>query len=210
LLLHSSIYIYLAVFAFKGIDYYNSPLVRTAEKEREIAPLRFFPKTFYGLIEKTLSFPDAHIMEFKGEKVRAFQDAGEKRAGVQKRKIACEALDGDLALAKMKYQHGIVPIWITFWVSGKVLFRVYRDGRFILKEGDYDFLDGKSLTLLDSALQPVRDFKKAKIYLIDVGGRTLIGANISHIHHIFGTVAFSYQNMDKPDFHNDGDLIAVR
>ena len=43
-------------------------------------------------------------MEFKGEKVRASQDAGEKRPGEKKRKITYEALDGDPALAEMKYK----------------------------------------------------------------------------------------------------------
>ncbi len=101
----------LAVFAFKGIDYYNLPLVRAAEKERKIASLRFFPKIFNGLIEKTLSFEDAHIVEFKGEKVRASQDAGEKRPGEKKRKTTYEALDGDFALAEMKYN-------VTLFQSG--------------------------------------------------------------------------------------------
>ncbi len=39
----------------------------------------------------------------------------------------------------MKHEHDIVPIWITFWVSGKILFRLCRDGRFSLEEGDYNF-----------------------------------------------------------------------
>jgi len=128
----------LVVFALKGMDYYNSPL-RTAGRRKDLAHLRFSPKTFDDLIERTLSFTDAQIVKFVGTKVRAFQSAGERRPSIQKRKITYEALDGKFALTEMKYKYSIVPTQIIFFLPGKALFKVYENGRFILKEGDYCF-----------------------------------------------------------------------
>lgn len=68
-----------------------------------------------------------------------FQSTEEKRPSIQKRKITYEALDGKFALLEMKYWYGIVPTQITFFVPGKALFKVYENGRFILKEGNYNF-----------------------------------------------------------------------
>lgn len=73
----------------------------------------------------------------------------------------------------MPTKDGIIPTWATFRVPGKVLFKMYRDGRFILEEGDYDFFRREIIDpTLDSALQPVRDFKKARIHLVDIEGVT--------------------------------------
>lgn len=72
----------LVVFALKSMDYYNSPLIQAAEKGGELAHLRVFPKIFDDLIERTLSFPDAQIVEFKGTKVNTFQSTGEKGSRV--------------------------------------------------------------------------------------------------------------------------------
>lgn len=101
--------------------------------------MRFSPKTFDDLIERTLSFSDAQIVKFVGRKVETFQSTQEKRPSVQKRKITYEASDGKFALLEMEYEYSIVPTQITFFVPGKALFKVYENGRFILKEGDYHF-----------------------------------------------------------------------
>ena len=189
----------LVVFALKSMDYYNSPLVRAAEKGKEIAHLQFFPKTFNSLIERTLSFPGAQIVEFRGIKITTSQSAGEKRPKIQKRKITYEAVDGEVALSEIKYKYGIIPTQVTFSVPGKVLFKVYENGRFILKEGDYNFFRRKIVyPALESALQPVRDFKKAKINLIDVGRRTLIER-----------ISVTFTISDPYDYDNFDDFLSM-
>lgn len=163
----------LVVFALKSMDFYYSPLVRTAEKGKVLAHLRFFPKIFDGFIERTLSFPGAQIVEFRGKKVTTSRSTAEKRPIVQKREIAYEASDGEFALSEIRYKYGVVPTQVTFSVPGKVLFKVYGNGRFILKEGDYNFFRREIIDpAVESALQPVRDFKKARIHLVDIEGVT--------------------------------------
>ncbi len=165
----------LVVFALKSMDYYDSPLRWIADKERGLAPLKFLPPAFNGLIERALSFPDAQIGKFKGMKVGTFQSNGEKRPRIQKRRIIYEAPDGEMALEEFKYGYSIVPTQVTFWIPNKVTFTAYEDGRFILKEGSYDFFRHEIVEpTLESALQPVRDHKKAKLRLIDVGRWTEI------------------------------------
>jgi len=135
------------------MDYYNSPL-RTAERGKDLAHLRFSPKTFDDLIERTLSFSDAQIVMFVGRKVETFQSTEERRPSIQKRKITYEALDGKFALTEMEYKYSIVPTQITFFVPGKALFKVYESGRFILKEGDYSFFRREIIRpTLESALE---------------------------------------------------------
>jgi hypothetical protein len=165
----------LVGFALKSMDYYNSPLAWTAEKGGELAHLKFFPQIFDDLIERTLSFPNAQIIVFKGTKIDTFQSKGEKRPTIQKRKITYEASDGNLALEEFKYGYGVVPTQVTFWIPNKITFMMYENGRFILEDGDYEFFRQEIVSpALESALQPVKDYRKAKLHLIMVGGRTEI------------------------------------
>jgi hypothetical protein len=148
-----------------------------------------------GLIKRTLSFPDAQIVEFRGRKVTTSQSKGEKRPIVEKRKISYEALDGESALSEIRYEYGVIPTQLTFMVPNKVLFKVYGDGRFILKEGDYSFFRREiACFALESAFQLVRDFRKAKIHLVDVGGITGI-ERIPVTFTISG--AYGYNDLDE-------------
>ncbi|KYK35414.1 MAG: hypothetical protein HXS48_27840 [Theionarchaea archaeon] len=58
---------------------------------------------------------------------------------LHREEVTYEALDGKFAPAEMSYKYRIVPTQITFFVSGKALFNVVENGRFILREGDYTF-----------------------------------------------------------------------
>ncbi len=161
----------LVVFSLKSTDYHNSPLVWAAEKGQELAHLRFFPIAFGDLIERTLTFPDTQVVEFKGTKVPC-QSTGEKRPHVQK-KITYEVLDGMFALEKIKVT--VVPTQATFLIPNKVMFTVHGNGRFILKDGDYEFFRKEIMyPTLESAVQPVKDYKKANLRLVTVDGRTEI------------------------------------
>jgi hypothetical protein len=165
----------LVVFALKSMDYFYSPLIWTAEKGQGLAHLRLFPKIFDGLIERSLSFPDTQIVEFKGTKIDTFQSGGEKRSTIQKREIIYRAIDGELALEELQYEYGVVPTQVTFLIPNKITFKVYDNGRFILKSGDYDFFRSEIVhPTLESALQPVRDHRKAKLHLVTVDDRTEI------------------------------------
>lgn len=165
----------VTVFALKSMDYYNSPLVWIAEKGEGLAHLKLFPKIFNELIEKILSFPEAQMVEFKGIKMDTFHSEGEKRPTIQRREIIYRAIDGKLALDELKYEYGVIPTEITFFLPHKATFKVYNNGRFILKSGDYDFFREEIADpFLESALQPVKDHKKAKMHLIKVDNRTEI------------------------------------
>jgi len=189
----------LVVFALKSMDYYNSPLVWAAEKGGELAHLRFFPKIFNDLIERTLSFPDAQIVEFKGTKNDTFQSTGEKRSRVLKRKITYEALDGKCALEELTYQYGAVPTQVTFLIPNTVMFKVYENGRFILKDGDYGFFRQEIVhPTLESALQPVKDHKKAKLHTIAVGDRTEIER-----------ISVTFTISDRYDYSNFDDFLSM-
>ncbi|MGD2247176.1 MAG: hypothetical protein PVF58_02135 [Candidatus Methanofastidiosia archaeon] len=186
----------LVVFALKSMDYYNSPLVWTAEKGQELAHLKFFPKVFDELIERTLSFPDAQVVEFKGIKMDTFQSEGEKRPTIQRREIIYRAIDGEVALEELKYEYGVVPTQVTFFLPNKATFKVYDNGRFILTSGDYDFFrENIAEPTIESALQPVRDHKKAKLHLITVDNRT----EIERISVQF-TISDSYKYENFDDF----------
>jgi hypothetical protein len=188
----------LIVFALKSIDYYNSPLVWTAEKGQGLAHLKLFPKIFDELIERTLSFPDAQVIEFKGIKMDTSQSEGEKRPTIQKREIIYKAIDGELALEELKYGYGVIPTQVTFLLPNKATFRVYDNGRFILTSGDYDFFKNNIADpTLKSALQPVRDHKKAKLHLVTVNDRT----EIERISVTF-TISDSYDYENFEDFLN--------
>lgn len=184
----------LIVFALTSMDYYDSPLRWIAENRGGIAHLKFYPNTFDELREKALSFSDTQILEFKGIKMNTFQSTGEKRPRIQKRRIVYEAIDGDLALEEIKYEYGVLPTRVTFWIPNKATFRVYEDGRFILKEGDYEFFKREIVDpVVESALQPVKEHKRAKLQLIDVEGRT----EIERISIVF-TISneYSYESFD--------------
>lgn len=184
----------LVVFALKSMDYYNSPLLWTAEKGQGLAHLRFFPQIFNGLIDTCLSFEDAQIVEFKGIKIDTFRSSGEKRPTIQKREIIYRAIDGKLALEELRYEYGVVPTYVTFFIPNRATFKVYDNGRFILKSGDYDFLREHILNpTLDSALQPIKDHGQAKLHLITVDDRTEI-ERISVTFTI--TDAYDYGNFD--------------
>lgn len=189
----------LVVFALKSMDYYNSPLVWTAKKGQELAHLKFFPKVFNELIDRTLSFPNAQVVEFKGTKMETSQSGGEKRPAIQRRKITYEAIDGKIALDELNYEYGVVPTHVTFFLPNKATFKVYDNGRFILTSGDYNFFR-KEITdpILESALQPVRDHKKAKLHLITVNDRT-------EIERISATFTIS----DSYDYENFDDFLGV-
>lgn len=186
----------LVVFAFKSMDYYNSPLVWTAEKGQELAHLKLFPKIFDELIERTLSFPDAQVIEFKGIKMDTSQSEGEKRPTIRRREIIYKAIDGELALEELNYEYGVVPTSVTFLLPNKVTFKVYDNGRFILTSGDYDFFRNNIADpTLKSALQPVSDHKKAKLHLVTVDNRT----EIERISVTF-TISDSYDYENFDDF----------
>lgn len=186
----------LVLFALKSMDYYNSPLVWTAEKGQGLAHLRLFPRIFDELIERTLSFPDAQVVEFKGIKMDTSQSEGEKRPTIQRREIIYRAIDGELALEELKYEYGVVPTQVTFLLPNKVTFKVYDNGRFILTSGDYDFFRNNIADpTLESALQPVRDHKKAKLHLVTVDDRT----EIERISVTF-TISDSYDSENFSDF----------
>ena len=165
----------LAVFALKSMDYYNSPLIWVADKGQRLAHLRLFPKIFDELIERTLSFPDAQVIEFKGIKMDTSQSEGEKRPTIQRREIIYKAIDGKLALEELKYEYGVIPTQVTFLLPQRATFKVYDNGRFILTSGDYDFFR-KNIAdpTLKSALQPIQEHKKAKLHLVTVNDRTEI------------------------------------
>jgi hypothetical protein len=188
----------LIVFALKSMDYYYSPLVWTAEKGQGLAHLKLFPKVFDELIERALSFPDAQIVEFKGIKMDTFRSEGEKRPTIQKREIMYRAIDGELALEELKYEYGVVPTQVKFFLPNKITFKVYDNGRFILTSGDYGFFT-KNIAepTLESALQPVRDHKKARLRLVTVDDRT----EIERISVVF-TISDSYDYENFDDFLN--------
>ena len=189
----------LIVFALKSMDYYNSPLIWAAEKGGELAHVRFFPKIFNELIERILLFPDAQIVEFKGTKIDTFQSTGEKRPRVQKRKITYEALDGKFALEELKYEYGIVPTQVTFLIPNTVMFKVYENGRFILKKGDYEFFRQEIVhPTLESAFQPIRDHKKAKLHLITVEDRTEIER-----------ISVTFTISDRYDYNSFDDFLSM-
>lgn len=78
-------------------------------------------------------------------------------------------------MEELTYQYGVVPAHVTFLVPNTVMFKVYGNGRFILKDGDYGFFRQEIVyPTLESALQPVKDHKKAKLHLVTVGDRTEI------------------------------------
>lgn len=189
----------LVVFALKSMDYYNSPLIWTAEKGQGLAHLKLFPHIFNELIERTLSYPDAQIIEFKGIKVDTFQSVGEKRPRVPKRKIIYEAIDGKFALEELRYEYGVVPKQIMFSIPNKATFKVYDNGRFILKSGDYEFFRNEIVhPTLESALQPVKDHKKAKLHLITVDGRTEIER-----------ISITFTISDTYDYDNFDDFLSI-
>lgn len=189
----------LVVFALKSMDYYNSPLVWTAEKGQGLAHLKLFPNTFNELIERTLSYPDAQVIEFKGTKIDTFQSTGEKRPRIPRRNITYEAIDGKFALEELRYEYGVIPKQIMFSIPNKATFKVYDNGRFILKSGDYEFFRDEIIyPTLESALQPVKDHKKAKLRLVTVDDRTEIER-----------ISITFTISDTYDYDNFDDFLSM-
>ncbi|MBU7028423.1 MAG: pentapeptide repeat-containing protein [Theionarchaea archaeon] len=165
----------LVVFALKGMDYYNSPL-RTADRGKDLAHVRFSPKTFDDLIERTLSFPDAQIVKFVGRKGTTFQSTEEKRPFIQKRKITYEALDGKFALVEMEYEYSIVPILCEATFQKDAFFT-----KAIFQE-DADFTKGtfQELTFfIEATFQRNANFSRATFHYVFFNGASFQDVDFS-------------------------------
>jgi len=136
LLYFDEVYRTFILFTDEGISKMDIVL-SFVEKNRHFHEIWLPPSSFEEFSEDLLDLEVGEIIYFKAKRDKNI--FCERRPEIDERVIEYYGKDGNITLREEKIDYGVLPVKLEFYFPSQGVFRVYREGKFVFRKGNFDF-----------------------------------------------------------------------